>query len=391
LATAEYKLVWSDEFDGNALNTKNWMYEVDCIGGGNNELQCYTSRQENVYVRNGSLHLRAIPEAYKNRQYTSGRLNSRPAGSWKYGKFEIRAKLPKGDYIWPALWMLSRDKAYGEWAASGEIDIMEYRGQNNFEVSSTLHFGGQQPNNANKGSGMIKYPFDFTTDFHVFSCIWEKDQIQFLVDGKVHFTQSLVRSFYSGRGANPYTDIRQPFDKPFFFLFNVAVGGGFFGANSHALTVEQAKKWPNPEMQVDWVRVYQDNGVIVNPVPVPSSSKAQTSAKPTTSQQAPQTLPTPKPSTSQQQTPKPTTSQQAPATTAKPSQTSDDACKGKCGNEGCCNDQRLGVVCYSTNTHACATDSNGKHSLCGKGLGTCSGVCFDAIHYKCVGGTIRQN
>jgi len=108
-ASAEYKLVWQDEFNGNSLDLSKWQYEVDCNGGGNNELQCYTNHASNVQVRDGSLFVTARPENYNGKQYTSGRVNTKAAASWKYGKFEIRAKLPKGDYLWPALWLLPRD------------------------------------------------------------------------------------------------------------------------------------------------------------------------------------------------------------------------------------------------------------------------------------------
>jgi len=135
LASAEYKLVWSDEFNGNKLNTDIWTYENHCAPQ-NNELQCYTPRDNNVYVKDGFLYVEARQENYGNKKYTSGRINTKKSVAWKYGKFEVRAKLPKGDYLWPALWMLPRDYKYGGWAASGEIDIMEARGQNNNQVSN---------------------------------------------------------------------------------------------------------------------------------------------------------------------------------------------------------------------------------------------------------------
>jgi len=305
--------------------------------------------------------------------------------AWKYGKFEVRAKLPKGDYLWPALWMLPRDYKYGGWAASGEIDIMEARGQFTNQVSNALHYGGAWPNNVHTGSGAMNFNTDFTSDFHLFSAIWEKDQIQFLVDNKVVSTQNLKRNFFSGKGKTPYTDIRQPFDQPFFFLINVAIGGNFFGGNSNSLTTATAQKWASPRMVVDYVRVYQENGSpVVNPVPVPSS-QAQTTPKP--SSQA-QTTPkpsaeTPKPSSQAQTTPKP--SQATPAPTAN------DVCSGKCGGESCCADGKLGAVCYNANNYNCVADeSNGKKTLCGKGLGSCSSVCYDFKNYKCTNGKITQ-
>lgn len=382
LASAEYKLVWSEEFNGDKLNTNIWSYENHCAPQ-NNELQCYTPREENVYVKDGFLYIETKQENYGNKKYTSGRINSRKSVAWKYGRFDFRAKLPKGDYLWPALWMLPRDYKYGGWAASGEIDVMEARGQFTNQVSNALHYGGAWPNNAHTGSGAMNFNTDFTADFHLFSAIWEKDQIQFLVDNKVVSTQNLKRNFFSGRGQNPYTDIRQPFDQPFFLVLNVAVGGNFFGANSNALTTATAQKWPSARMVVDYIRVYQDNGTpVVNPVPVPS-----TTVKTSTSQAAPKT------STSQA-APKTSTSQAAPKTStsqaATPTPTASNPCTGKCGGESCCNDQRMGAVCFSTNNYVCAQDSNGKQSLCGKGLGSCNAVCFDTRNYKCTNGKITQ-
>lgn len=358
-ASADYQLVWSDEFDGGNLDGNKWNIEQNCDGGGNNELQCYTNKQNNVEVKGGNLYVTARPENFGGKQYTSGRINTKGHAAWKYGRFEVRAKLPKGDYLWPALWMLPRDSVYGGWAASGEIDIMEARGQITNRMESTVHHGGAWPNNVYTGSGPVTFPYDLTTDFHVYAVTWEKDQMQFSVDGRVFHTQNLVRGFYSGKGPNPYNADRQPFDQPFFFIINLAIGGGFFGAQSNALNVATAQRWGNPQLVVDYVRVYQNTngGPVVNPIPVPTSNKA-TSATP---------------------------NQPAPT-----SNNNNGACSGKCGGQGCCNDQRNGVVCFDPNNYSCVNDSNGKQSLCGKGLGACSAVCFDTQRYKCQNGVIHQ-
>jgi len=370
--SADYNLVWSDEFNGNSLDTSKWNYEINCDGGGNNELQCYTNHESNVRVQDGFLYVTAKPENYNGKQYTSGRINTKGHAAWKYGRFDIRAKLPRGDYLWPALWLLPRDSVYGPWAASGEIDIMEARGQLPKQTQSTVHHGGSWPNNVYTGSGPVDFSFDFTADFHIFSLIWDADSMQFLVDGKVFHTQNLDRGFYSGKGKNPYTANRQPFDQPFFFIINLAIGGGFFGAQSNALSVATAQKWPSPSLVVDYIRVYQENGTPINPQPpaVPStvSNKASTSANTHTSQKSP-----------------------AQSTSNNNNNNNNNgACSGKCGGESCCNDQKMGPVCYNAINYGCPNDSNGKQSLCGKGLGVCSAVCFDASHYKCVNGAIHQ-
>jgi len=368
LATAEYKLVWQDEFNGNSLDTTKWQYEVDCNGGGNNELQCYTNRNSNVQVKDGALHITARPENYANKQYTSGRVNTKHAAAWKYGRFEIRAKIPKGDYLWPAIWMMPRDSVYGMWAASGEIDIMEARGQDTRKTESTLHHGSGWPNNVYTGSGPKTMPWDLSADFHTYTLVWEKDQMTFSVDGNVYHTQNLNRNWYGGRGNNPYNSNRQPFDQPFFFILNLAIGGGFFGAQSNALNAATARNWAAPSLVVDYVRVYQDNGSpVVNPVPVPV---------PTSNNQ---------PKTSANNQPK--TSAAVPATSAS---NDNSACKGGCGAASCCNDGRNGGVCYDAKNYNCSKDlfNTEKSYLCAKGNASCKGACFDASRYKCAAGKI---
>jgi len=270
-AQQTYQLVWSDEFNGNSLDTSKWQYEVNCDGGGNNELQCYTSSPSNVAVRNGTLVITAIPQNYNGKQYTSGRINTARSAAWKYGRIDYSAKIPGGIYLWPALWMMPRDNVYGGWAASGEIDIMETRGGQNTQ-ESTLHFGGAWPNNVYQGSGAQTMSFDMTADFHLYSAIWTPESIQFLIDNRVYYTQSLQRSFWSGRGNNPYTANGQPFDQYFYAIINLAVGGGFFGANANSLTPAMAAQWKSSSLVIDYVRVYQLSGTPSNnPTPSPSS------------------------------------------------------------------------------------------------------------------------
>ena len=142
-SSAKMKLVWSDEFDGDSLNYSKWGVQENAFGGGNQELQIFTDRAKNVRVENGHLVL----EAHRDngnisgtvREYSSGRVRTKHRGDWKYGRIEVRAKMPIGQGIWPAIWMLPTDDKYGGWALSGEIDIMEYRGQNPKQVLGTLH------------------------------------------------------------------------------------------------------------------------------------------------------------------------------------------------------------------------------------------------------------
>jgi len=269
-----YKLVFADEFEGNSLDRTKWDVEVNCWGGGNGEKQCYVDHEENIFVKDGQLHLKAVPKGeYKltkeelktctnnnenscswAQSVTSGRIRTFKNGhAWKYGKVRVKAKLPAGPYLWPAIWMLPQDDVYGTWAASGEIDIMEARGQVSDTFGNAIHYGGQWPDNtytdqSNKLANVIN-------EFHVYGLDWERDSLVFSVDEKVTFTVDLRKSFWSGKGTNPYTDIRQPFDQRFHLLLNVAVGGNYFqGTFNYG---SDTAKWTRPEMIVDYVRVYQ--------------------------------------------------------------------------------------------------------------------------------------
>lgn len=271
-ASARWQMKWNDEFEGSTLDGSKWDIEVNCWGGGNGEKQCYTSRPQNVYVSGGSLNLRPVAGTYQGsnagctlnnensctwtQPSTSGRVRTLKAvdGSWKYGRFETRAKLPKGQWLWPAIWMLPTDNVYGTWAASGEIDIMEARGQNPTEVSSAIHYGGQWPNNRFRTSGDINFPgVDFSADFHIFALEWDVRSLRFFVDDRMIWQQSLTESFgsiYSGNG--------KPFDQKFHILLNVAVAGGFFDPNRYGtFNIGTASpSWTQP-MQIDYVRVYE--------------------------------------------------------------------------------------------------------------------------------------
>jgi len=183
------QFVWGDEFNAATLDTTKWQIEQTCNGGGNAELECYTARPQNVYLSNGNLVLHAQKETYTGTQagctdsqgctntktFTSGRINSSPtdAGAFLYGRMETRAKLCSGSHLWPAIWMLPKDYAYGGWAASGEIDIMEQRGDLPTTVSGTLQHGDTWPNNIYTTSGGHSFNnADLSADFHVYALEW---------------------------------------------------------------------------------------------------------------------------------------------------------------------------------------------------------------------------
>lgn len=271
-----WRLVWSDEFDGSAIDRSKWDFDVDCWGGGNNERQCYTESPRNAAVTDGKLVItarkekatgaafpaaqRSDPEkaaAQATRDFTSARLVTRGKAAWTYGKIEVGAKLPQGQGTWPAIWMLPERNDYGTWAASGEIDILEAvnlgvrcdtcEGGIENRILGTLHFGGQWPANKHKGDETaLPAPLD---GFHIFGIVWEKGRIVWTVDGKPYATR--IASEWSTSGSS---DPAAPFDRPFHLLLNLAVGGGL--AEGRGLKGVDESGYPKI-MEVDWVRVWQ--------------------------------------------------------------------------------------------------------------------------------------
>jgi beta-glucanase (GH16 family) len=233
LALPGWTLVWNDEFSGTRIDAQKWEHEVNGDGGGNNELQYYTSREDNSFIEDGKLVLRARRENYLGKNYTSARMRTRNKGDWLYGRFEVKAKLPYGQGLWPAIWMLPTDWEYGGWPMSGEIDIMECLGHNTWTVYGTIHFHSAQLGRQQSGGSMTLPNGSFAGDFHVFAMEWDSVGFKWFVDG--------VQFFETVHG--------QPFDKRFHMLLNVAVGGNWPGSPNEFTTFPQ-------DMVVDYVRVY---------------------------------------------------------------------------------------------------------------------------------------
>ena len=238
--------IWLDEFDGKSLDYSKWECEVNSFGGGNNELQMYTDRATNIRVEAGKLIIEARKENTNivgtQRDYSSARIRTKRRGDWTYGRFDICAKLPKGQGIWPAIWMLPSDEKYGSWAASGEIDIMEYKGQEPTKIHTTLHFGGSWPNNRFKTAVYEAKKGSFTDEFHVFSLDWRKGKMVWLIDNEPIQT---FTEWDSDGGKFP-----APFDQPYHLLINLAVGGGFVGDPNETTVFPQ-------RLEVDYVRVFR--------------------------------------------------------------------------------------------------------------------------------------
>lgn len=237
-------LVWSDEFNINGLpDASKWSYDTDgnATGWGNNEAQWYTSaRIENAEVKDGFLFITAIKESYEDHDYTSARLVTRNKGDWLYGRVEVKAKLPDGRGMWPAIWMLPTDWAYGGWPASGEIDIMENVGYNPFVIVGSAHTESYNHTISTHKSATTTVATCYS-DFHVYALEWEVTEFRVYVDDNLYFTFK-----NEGTGYKVW-----PFDKRFHLLLNVAVGGNWGGAQGIDNTI-----FPRT-MVVDYVRVYQ--------------------------------------------------------------------------------------------------------------------------------------
>ncbi len=246
-ASKSYQLVWSDEFngtDGSAPDASKWAIQTGGNGWGNNELEYYTARPQNVQVSGGNLVITAIKEDYTGtdgvtQHYTSARMQTKGLFSQTYGRFEARIKIPKGQGMWPAFWMLGSDIDTNPWPACGEIDIMENIGKEPAIVHGSIHGPGYAPGNV---TASYTIPTGaLSDDYHLYAVEWEAQQIRFYIDSTLYATFA-PSNLPSG---SPWE-----FNKPFFVLLNLAVGGDWPG-NPDATT-----QFPQ-QMLVDYVRVYQ--------------------------------------------------------------------------------------------------------------------------------------
>lgn len=231
--TVALSLVWNEEFEtAGAPNPAKWGYDIGAGGWGNAELQYYTNSLNNASVSGGTLKITAIKENFSGSAYTSARLLSKDKFSFKYGKVEVRAKLPAGAGTWPAIWMLGNNISSAGWPACGEIDIMEHKGNDLNRIFGTLHYPGRSGGNADGATTVIS---NATTEFHIYTLEWNATSIKIAVDNNTYynFTNSNVT----------------PFNQNFFFILNMAMGGTFGGAVDPAFT--------NATLELDYIRVYQ--------------------------------------------------------------------------------------------------------------------------------------
>lgn len=244
---SEYQLVWSDEFDGTTLNTANWNIEVNGNGGGNQELQYYTSRPTNLRVENGILIIESHKENYQGKRYTSARINTMNKQTFLYGKIEARIAFPSGGGTWPAFWMMGQDYSRVGWPACGEIDIVEHVGNEPNMNTHALHYPYKSGGNC---WSVQKQHENIENQYHTYAIEWlqeeeyGRDIIRFLYDGQLQAVQSETLE-------NMDNEFFWPFNKPHFILLNMAIGGSMGGQVN-----EQIFNQPI-QMKVDWVRVYQ--------------------------------------------------------------------------------------------------------------------------------------
>ena len=253
----EWALVWADEFEGNTIDFAKWSREENNYGGGNFERQAYRTDPRYSFVKDGKLNIAVYREAHtttdgKTQPYSSARLRTLNRGDWKFGRFEIRAKMPNGEGIWPAIWMMPTNSPYGTWAASGEIDIVESRGSKVRETLGALHFGGKWPNNVHLDH-TYRFPGkDASEDFHVYALEWNGSEISWFVDGVKWKTRKNSEWHSTAAPGNPSA----PYDHHFHLILNVAVDGRFFEKEDQKADRLPAGAFPQV-MQVDYVRVYK--------------------------------------------------------------------------------------------------------------------------------------
>ena len=244
LHSQAYKLVWNDEFNTATIDLSKWNFETGNGSGGwgNNELEYYTNRVENAHIDTGTLVITAKKESYSGFQYTSTRMHTKDKGHWKYGKIEMRAKIPKGIGTWPAFWMLPQSQSYGTnyWPDNGEIDIMEHVGYVPNSIYGTVHvnkyYGGSAVSKQIIYSGV-------ENDFHTYGIYWSADSIKWYVDNNLYNTYT--------KGTKTWQE--WPFDKEFFILLNFAIGGNWGGQGKQ---IVDTTIFPQNYI-IDYIRVYQ--------------------------------------------------------------------------------------------------------------------------------------
>ncbi len=240
----DWCMVWNDEFDTPQIDRSKWTFDIGTgkplSGWGNYELQYYTAREKNARIENGRLIITALKEDYGGKPYTAAKLKTLGLAAWTYGRFEIRARIPGTQGLWPAIWMMPTTARYGNWPRSGEIDIMEHLGQYPDLVHGNIHLGRAWNE---KDSHLGTYRLEegtFNEQFFTYGLEWEEDEIRWYIDD-IHY--------HTARPSD-VPDYNWPFDDKFFLILNVAVGGSWPGSP------DESSVFP-ALMEVEFVRVFQ--------------------------------------------------------------------------------------------------------------------------------------
>jgi len=262
-------LIFYDEFNGTTLDGTKWNYDLgngcpNLCGWGNNEKEYYTNSTQNVNVTGGYLNLTARyspNHLTSGADFTSGKIHTKGKFDRLYGRFEAKMKLPAGNGLWPAFWLLPTDNDYGGWPTSGEIDIMEYRGDRTNIADATVHYGSAWPNNQYDGDHYTLANGTFTDSFHEFAVEWAPGVMRFYVDNVLYKTETQTPN-----SLNPGSNhaVNWPWDKRFYVIFNLALGGWFSGNPTTAEIVNGQNPFVK-SVQVDYVRVYDMSPTIQSP------------------------------------------------------------------------------------------------------------------------------
>ena len=234
---SNYSLVWEENFIHQVLDTNKWNIEIRDPGWVNNELQAYTSEAKNLFIDNDNLVIKTIKEKYKNANYTSGRINTQGKANWKYGRFEIRAKIPKTKGVWPAIWLLSESISEEAWPKCGEIDIMEHINNEDI-IYGTIHSEQYNHMTDTQIGGNIEIK-NLDSKFYTFGLEWNEDALVWFIDNEIYHRVNKLDHFKSG----------WPFDKNYFLIINQALGG-FWPGNPD-------ENFKSSEFIIDWIKIYQ--------------------------------------------------------------------------------------------------------------------------------------
>ncbi|HBM79886.1 MAG TPA: glycoside hydrolase [Clostridiaceae bacterium] len=238
-AKSGWNLAWNDEFNSNAVDDKYWTLQNGGDLWGNNELQYYTDREENCYIKDGKLIIRGLKEDYRNHQYTSARIVTKEKLEFLYGKIEVKAKFPEGNGLFPAIWLLPCENNYGDGKKNGEIDLVEILGNDPEVIYGVAHYSLKNQNRSYKrySDGIT----NFSMGFHVYSIEWSPQEIKWMVDDKAYFSLNLMRTF---------DKTYNPFNKKMYLIMNLAIGGNWPGNNLGKTTFPSY-------VEIDYVRYYK--------------------------------------------------------------------------------------------------------------------------------------